>query len=158
MSLTKVQNEMLTGGGASSQTWTDDSANWTINGFGSVTNKTVYTIAIGKLLIVRFFFTSGTVAGTTASVQTTSVTFDNTKFSSQTAGSIVGVGSVAQTGGSATNIFSGGFAFVPFYDGSTTDRVFLAAQGQSSALVKAVGTAIANNNSPVSGIFAIATT
>ncbi len=138
--------------------WTDSSSSWTINNFGTVTNKLVYTAQIGKLLIVRLFFTSGTVAGSAASFQMSGFTIDSTKYSSQAAGSIVGIGSVVQTGGSAANIFSGGFAYVPFYDGSTTDRVFLAAQGQSSALVKANGSAIANNSSPVSGIYLLAVT
>lgn len=107
--------------------WVEDTSGiFTLNAFGTISNKKFFWRRVGDSMQIRGTFQSGTVTASTASFQLSSAyTIDSTKFG--TVANVQKVGfSEWLTTASATLIspYSNAYIHDIFYDGSTTDRLF----------------------------------
>ncbi len=121
--------------------WTDITSNIVLSsGFGTASNKSFWRKRVGDSYHYRGSFTIGTVASTTMYIQLPSTeTIDSSKFSSASDVQKVGFAQNMDPTGSITDLYAHE-ASAPldiFYDGSTTNQVFLTQYTQSSAYIKA---------------------
>jgi len=133
---------------------TTSSTGYTFNNF-SASLPDVRQQRIGDRLFVWGKFTSGTPSAAIASIQLPAGTvIDSSKLTS--ASQVQKLGTLVVTT-SATNSFAGANPgpFVVFYDGSTTDRLFIASSTTSSVLVESNASAISVLNSVVSFDFTV---
>lgn len=98
----------------------------TYAGVGTTSSESTYSRRVGDSFEVRGALTVGTVAASTTSViMPSGMTIDTGKLSTKSFG--VQVGMLAGGNFSVTNIWSAAAIFVVFYDGATSDRVFITA-------------------------------
>lgn len=131
------------------------SSTFTINNFGTVTSTDIRYTRVGDRLNVVGMFISGTATAASASIQLPAgLVIDSTKITTTSQAQKVGTLIVATT---AINSFAGANPgpYPVFYDGSTTDRLFIAGGTQTSALTKTTGSNIALSGNPVSFDFSI---
>lgn len=128
-----------------------DSGYTPIAAWGTATNVSVWYKIVGDEMHVRGTFKSGTVtAATAALVLPASKTIDSAKMTSLTNTQQVGFMSMMQNG--ARNVFSATNAnAVLFYDGSTTDRIFVAlsAGGTANQFTKVNASVFMSNNDSI---------
>ena len=126
--------------------WIDISSVITITGFGSTTNLSCWRRRVGDSYQYRGTFKAGTVAAAPGIIQLPSTeTIDTTKFSSTANVQRVGFCQDITSSGTATNSYAGNPSDL-FYDGSTSNQVFLGQQTQSSAYTKRNVNVWADNN------------
>ena len=144
------------GGGSSPLIELSDSADLTVtpNAFGTVSNNRWKFRRVGEQMHVYGYFTAGTVAGTTASLDIGG----GYKIDSSKLGTTINMplnGACFELIG--TGAFRNGESNVlayPFFDGSDTDTVFLAvASGSSTTFEKTVGTSMQGNGGGMSCYF-----
>jgi hypothetical protein len=104
-------------------------------GFGTVTSPNYYQRRVGDSLEVTMSWVNGTVASSTAFITLSGVSIDSSKLPSNASGTVVGTGTLMITG-AARGMFTSNDAFYVFYDGSTTNSVFVTGEDGSSSLVK----------------------
>lgn len=108
-------------------------------GFGTVSSQAIYRKRVGDSMHVRGYFKSGTVAGSTAYIQLpTGYTIATSKLPG-TAVQGLGVGNRVATGsaqpfGGAAASASG--SVVMFFDGSTSNQIFVGVQSSSNVIEK----------------------
>lgn len=130
------------GSGAYASDETDRSADFTVNGFGTVSEKEVFVSRVGDKARIRGHFISGTPSATIASLQLPS---DLVVQISKTA---VGTGAASLFGyGFVGNAASGGMGSnnnieALFSDGTTTNLIFITPTGASGSLAKSAGNTI----------------
>jgi hypothetical protein len=118
------------------------SSNFTFSGFGTVAAQNIWVKRDGSDWIIRGYVTTGTVAGTTASINLPSqYRIDTAQYSNATNKQRVGVANVIASG-TAANVFDSGDGSALFYDGSTNSQIFFGVAGASGSLTKANGTSI----------------
>lgn len=135
--------------------WKND-LTFTVNGLGTIANANFWYKRIGDTLFVDGSATSGTPAASAASIQFPSGIAIDTAKRAATA-NVQEVGSLFRLESSLDTIFNTANAEAQklFYDGSTTDRVFLAYQIQSGAYLKANGSGAVGSSEVVSFTFKI---
>lgn len=128
----------------------------TINNFGTVSNNDAKYRRVGDSLHVMGQFTSGTLAGSTASLQLPSgLAIDNAKLPT-TASKNYMVGHFFRHQASTSIPASTDGPWSTFIDGSTTDRVFIAASfSAGSAFNKENGSALGSNGETFSYSFIV---
>ena len=111
--------------------------------FGAVSSTSIFGRRVGDTYFFWGTFTPGTSTASTASLDLGTITIDSTKLPSSSAGTplgtIFGVNTAGNRGLYSTD------AYELFYDGSTTNKIFMASVDGSSTLVKGGGTSISNN-------------
>lgn len=133
--------KQISGAGTSNQVdWKNDQT-FTPSGFGTVSATNYWYRREGDTMIVRGNFTNGTVAASTGLIQLpTGFTIDTSKFSSATSVQLVGMATALRS--SSNNLYTGTFASMLFYDGSTNNQVFFAQTSASNIFVKANGSGL----------------
>jgi hypothetical protein len=127
-------------GGSSSTTIT----NWqtfalvpNASGWGTISSSSIWSKRIGDSLWVQGSFKAGTTAGALASmVFPGGTTIDSSKMTSVAQYQVVGMANLIKSAAGAVQVFSSNQGLVVFYDGSTTDRVFVTPTAQSNVLEK----------------------
>jgi hypothetical protein len=135
----------------------NNSLAFTFNGFGTVTNTSMWTRRVGDTLEVQGYFQVGTTAASTASIQLPSgYAIDTTKFGAASNNQMVGIATNA-SGGAGVGPFVQGEGWVLFYDGSTTNQLFWGNAGvtSTSAYAKLNGNAVTGNNYQYSVHFSV---
>lgn len=122
---------------------------FTPNNFGVVTSTTYLTRRSNDRLEGTIYFTSGTSAGSTASITLpTGYVIDSTKLSST--GTEVGhFFQMAASGTVPSNTTT------LFYDGADTSKIYFAASMSSAAYAKLNGSSVLGNTTPGQGYFSI---
>lgn len=111
----------------------------TLTNFGTATNVSFYWRQVGNTIFVRGYFTTGTVAGATASISLpNSTTINLSHLPSGTNTAQLGYGERLQPGGTATAFVVTDHMTI-FADGSTNDVVFYAFKWVSGGFSKANG-------------------
>lgn len=146
--------------GAGGQQWSSISAigistDWSTNysfapssGFGTVSSASYLSRRVGDSLQVRVTFAAGTVSSSTAFLTMPSgLTIDSTKLPTSSSGSIIGTESMISNDGSPQNIYTPAtpYSGVVFYDGSTTNEVFITGLVQTHTLAKVGVSSITGN-------------
>lgn len=128
-----------------SSSWKSD-LTWTVSGFTASALNVYYKRNQGSM-VVRGYFTNTAVAASTAYIQLPSgYTIDTSTnmFSSTADLQIVGQGHLSE-GGGPFSVWNNNFGNIWFFDGSTTNRIFISYQTNSTTtFVKNNGNALAN--------------
>lgn len=123
--------------------------------FGTVTANNAFSRRVGDRLEVWGTVTPGTTVAALAAIDIPSLTIDSTKISSSALGQAVGTLFVGTAG--ANNIPGTTIGpFTIFYDGSTTSKVFIAANSNASILSKGNASGLsAGSTNPLSYYFSV---
>lgn len=122
------------GGGGSIAAWASDSSNFTFTGFGTVTNKTIWSRCVGGELEVRGSFQGGATSGS-VSIDISTYTIKTSVLSSASMGQTMGFlfdGSASYSG----NISWNNGIYNIWYDGSTSTNLYLISSKQSDPPTK----------------------
>lgn len=116
---------------------------FTPNGFGTVTSTNYESRRVGDSLEVNLYWTAGTVAASTASI-TLPLNINTSKLGSGANATSLGIYNFLTSSGTPANIYGGSTnSGGVFYDGSTSNTLFLANQSVSNGFQKVNGSAIA---------------
>lgn len=135
--------------------WTLDANFAPSAGFGTVSGQNIYRRRVGDTMEVMGSFKCGTVAASTAYIQLPAgFVIDTTKITATA--SVQTIGMVNREASAATTLNTEPTSQGPlFYDGSTTNQVFIAYQAQTNALNKVNGSTWGSNSDEVSFFFQV---
>jgi len=109
------------GVGAAITDWYLDT-NFTVNGFGTVSNQKIWRKQVGDTMFVKGSFTCGAPSASPASISLpTGFSIDSTKVPSNTDHAC---GWFERLYGTSTTVYNSGYNGVAFVDVGTTDRIF----------------------------------
>ena len=132
--------------------WQND-LTFTPNTFGTVTNQSIWYRRVGDSMQVRGSFNCGTPGAGSAGI-TLPLSINPAKFPSTVNGSYIGFVAINQAS-TSRNMFSTGDAGIVFYDGSTTNQVFISFNDGGNTFVKQNGSAISASGNNVTFDFTI---
>lgn len=140
--------------GAAVTDWVTD-AGFTTNGLGATTSVTFERMRIGPEMVVRGYLKCGTVTPSPAAIiLPAGYSIDTSKLPSTTNGTKLG-GAIQLQASAGPNSFAGTTLPAIFYDGSTSDRVFMTIQMGSSAFIKDNGSTIFSNTDGIAFNFTL---
>jgi len=131
--------------------WVDDSANFTPNNFGTVTNKQIFSRRVGDELQVRGRFTNGTVAAATASIDLTGYKIDLTKIPT----TVANTARLGKFDDLVNATFGASSKSMVFSDGTDNDTIFISNAGNGSGYNKANANALATSSGGVAFEFSV---
>jgi hypothetical protein len=122
-SLTSAGVESLIGPSGTLSDWSTTPA-WTINSVGTTTNQNIFSSRIGGTMYVHGSFTIGTpIASTFSFSMPSGYVIDSARIPSNASGTRVGL--ATDVGGGSNQLFTSSVTAQVFYDGSTTNALYI---------------------------------